>query len=82
MGIRGSCLRGGVRCDGFEIPAGLFDDDPGLRPEKHVFVELVPSWDSIADDLPQLTVRDLARERRGVELPADFELRRHEPPRE
>jgi hypothetical protein len=38
----------------FEIPAGLLDDDPKLRPDRHIFVEFVPDWDSISDGLPQL----------------------------
>lgn len=36
-----------------EIPAGLLDEDPGLRPDKHIFVELKAPWYEIADDLPQ-----------------------------
>jgi hypothetical protein len=38
----------------FEIPAGLLDDDPGLRPDRHIFVEWLPDWDAIHDDMPQL----------------------------
>jgi len=38
----------------FEIPAGLLDDDPRLRPDKHVFVERKSPWFTIADDLPRL----------------------------
>ncbi len=38
----------------FEIPAGLFDDDPRLRPDKHIFVELKSPWFAITDNLPQL----------------------------
>ena len=37
----------------FEIPAGLLDDDPGLRPDKHIFVEFNAPWFSITDGLPQ-----------------------------
>ena len=40
--------------DWLEIPAGLLDDDPQLRPDKHIFVELKASWHEIRDDLPQL----------------------------
>ncbi|MEM9623896.1 MAG: GFA family protein [Pseudomonadota bacterium] len=61
----------------FEIPAGLFDDDPQIRPDKHIFVELVPAWDNISDGLPQLTLRELVRSRRGEELPADHEMVTH-----
>lgn len=60
-----------------EIPAGLFDDDPQIKPDKHIFVEFVPAWDEITDSLPQYTIRDLVKERRGVELPDDFKLRSH-----
>ena len=36
-----------------EIPAGLLDDDPGLRPDKHIFVEHRAPWYEIGDALPQ-----------------------------
>lgn len=52
--------------DWFEIPAGLFDDDPGIRPDKHIFVELLPAWDRITDGLRQLTLPELLRERAGT----------------
>jgi hypothetical protein len=39
--------------DWFEIPAGLLDGDPGLRPDKHIFVELRAPWHEIADSLTQ-----------------------------
>lgn len=35
------------------IPAGLFDDDPGLRPKLHVFVRSKLPWVEINDGLPQ-----------------------------
>ncbi len=38
----------------FEVPAGTLEVDPGLRPDKHIFVELKAPWTEIADDLPQL----------------------------
>ena len=37
-----------------EIPAGLLEGDPGLRPDKHIFVERRAPWYEIADSLPQL----------------------------
>jgi hypothetical protein len=49
----------------FEIPAGLLDDDPGLRPDKHIFVECKSRWYPIADSLPQLTKSDLVELRAG-----------------
>jgi len=35
------------------IPAGLLDDDPGVRPSLHVFVASCAPWWTITDDLPQ-----------------------------
>jgi hypothetical protein len=63
--------------DSLEIPAGLLDDDPGMVPDKHIFVEFIPKWDRIADDLPQYSIGDLILERHGRELPEDFHLRSH-----
>ena len=37
-----------------EIPAGLLDDDPQLRPERHIFVDYKSPWFSITDEVPQL----------------------------
>ena len=44
-----------------EIPAGAFDDDPGIRPDKHIFVEFMPAWDVLRDDLPAYTRSDLQK---------------------
>ncbi|MEW6270881.1 MAG: GFA family protein [Thermodesulfobacteriota bacterium] len=63
--------------DTLEIPAGLLDDDPQIKPDKHIFVELAAPWDDLRDDLPRLTVRELVRLRTGEELPEDFTLRTH-----
>ena len=38
----------------FEVPAGLLDGDPGLRPDRHILVELNAPWHEISDSLPQL----------------------------
>ncbi|MFG3595928.1 GFA family protein [Bradyrhizobium sp. RDI18] len=35
------------------IPAGLFDDDPNVRPRLHVFTSSRAPWWTIQDDLPQ-----------------------------
>ena len=35
------------------VPAGLFDDDPGVRPALHMFVGSKAPWWEITDDLPQ-----------------------------
>jgi hypothetical protein len=34
------------------VPMGSFDDDPGFRPERHVFVDFKASWHDITDELP------------------------------
>lgn len=44
-----------------EIPAGLLDDDPILRPDRHIFVEVKSPWFSITDALPQLDKAALRR---------------------
>lgn len=63
-----------------EIPAGLLDTDPEIKPDKHIFVEFAPAWDDIGDGLPRYDVSRLVRERYGVELPRDFRPRRHGDP--
>ncbi len=35
------------------IPAGTLDDDPGIRPQGHIFVEFKAAWFDITDSLPQ-----------------------------
>lgn len=35
------------------VPAGLLDDDPGVKPALHMFVGSKASWWDITDDLPQ-----------------------------
>ena len=54
-----------ARATWFEVPAGLLDDDPALRPDKHIFVECKSPWFFIADPLPQLTKAQLPRFREG-----------------
>jgi hypothetical protein len=49
----------------FEVPAGALDDDPQLRPDRHIFVELKSPWFEIADHLPRLDRAALARLRSG-----------------
>ena len=48
----GSSLFGGDWPDGDElsIRLGSFDDDPGVRPQAHVFVESRAPWDVLPDD--------------------------------
>lgn len=50
-----------------EIPAGLLDADPSLKPDKHIFVEHKAPWFEIADNLPQ------------YDLPALLKLRARNP---
>lgn len=49
--------------DWFEIPAGVLDDDPRLRPDRHIFVECGSAWYEIRDDLPRFTEVDVVRMR-------------------
>jgi hypothetical protein len=35
------------------VAAGTLDDDPGLRPQAHIFVGSKAVWHEIADDLPR-----------------------------
>jgi len=35
------------------VPMGALDDDPGIRPQAHIFVASKAAWDEIADALPQ-----------------------------
>ena len=43
----------GVEGPLIEVHAGVLDDDPGLRPERHILVEAKASWFAISDALPQ-----------------------------
>jgi hypothetical protein len=48
-----------------EIPAGLLDDDPGLKADKHIFVELNAPWLEIRDNLPQYDLKQLIKMRQS-----------------
>jgi len=48
-----------------EVPAGSLDDDPELRPDKHIFVEHKSPWFAITDELPQLDRPALLEHRRA-----------------
>ena len=50
--------------DWFEIAAGLFDAPIGIQPDKHIYSEFTPDWDTITDDLPQYS-KDELREYRS-----------------
>jgi len=39
----------------FEIPAGILDTDPGIRPDKHIYVDYRAPWVGIAEGLPRYT---------------------------
>jgi hypothetical protein len=45
------------------VPAGLLDDDPKLRPDKHIYVEFKATWDTITDQLPQMTKQEIRAHR-------------------
>jgi hypothetical protein len=34
------------------VPMGAFDDDPGARPDRHIFTGSRASWEEIVEDLP------------------------------
>jgi hypothetical protein len=36
------------------LPLGTLDDDPGVRPERHVYVKSKAPWFVISDRLPQI----------------------------
>lgn len=63
--------------DELEIPAGLLDADPGIKPDKHIFVEFLPQWDSIDDDLPTFTLEQIYKHRTGNDLPPGFTRKQH-----
>jgi hypothetical protein len=35
------------------VPMGAFDDDPGARPQAHIWVGSKAAWGEITDDLPR-----------------------------
>jgi hypothetical protein len=54
------CRRCGAKAPRFDherdlaiVPMGALDDDPGVRPQAHIFVGSKAPWDVITDDLPQ-----------------------------
>jgi len=42
-----------ARPGSFALALGTLDDDPGVRPSHHIFVESKAEWFEITDDLPQ-----------------------------
>ncbi len=61
----------------FEVPAGLLDDDPGIKPDKHIFIEVKAPWFDITDKLPQYDLPALA-ELRSRTIATDHKSRRQE----
>jgi hypothetical protein len=44
-----------VDADTINIPAGTLDEDPGERPQRHIFVAVKAPWFDITDALPRLS---------------------------
>jgi hypothetical protein len=44
------------------LPLGTLDDDPGVRPTAHVFVDSKAVWFEITDGLPQFREGIVARD--------------------
>ncbi len=42
-----------------DVPAGSLDDDPGIRPDKHLVIGPKAPWFDITDDLPRMDVGQL-----------------------
>lgn len=53
----------------YAIPAGLLDEDPGIRPEAHIFTESKATGYAIHDELPQMTHYGDGDMARVVEIP-------------
>jgi predicted N-acetyltransferase YhbS len=49
----------------FEIPAGLLEGDPGVRPERHILVEHQAAWFEPGDALPRFTKGEIRALRRA-----------------
>jgi hypothetical protein len=63
--------------DSLEIPVGTLDGDAGIRPDKHIFVDLMPAWDQLRDGLPAYTRAELYKLRTGNDLPPGSTTRLH-----
>jgi hypothetical protein len=51
------------------VPAGLLDDDPKIKPDKHIYVEFKAPWDTITDQLPQMTKQQIRAHRARASAP-------------
>ena len=45
--------RAAIRGTDLGVPLGILDCDPGVRPERHIFVGSKAPWFEITDDLPR-----------------------------
>lgn len=52
-----------------EIPAGLFDDDPGIVPDRHIYIEYKPKWDGTVEREPTFTREEIYKYRTGKDWP-------------
>ena len=50
----------------FEVPAGTLDDDPKIRPDKHIYIDFKSPWYSVGDGLPQMTKSQIHAYRRAA----------------
>jgi hypothetical protein len=70
-GVCGSCVPDPQGdSEWFEIPAGLLDADPEVRPDKHIYVDFKADWFAITDLLPQFDKIGVARHRAQNPPPA------------
>ncbi len=52
------------------LPAGNLEEDPGIRPQLHMFVASKAPWDEIGDDLPQFDAYPPGFDSPGIQRPA------------
>lgn len=55
----------------FEIAAGLLDDDPGIVPDKHIYVEGKAHWWEPGDGIPSYTAEEIREYRRTLHQDAE-----------
>jgi hypothetical protein len=65
----GAVLPASKKDSKYYIPAGILDDDPGIRPEAHIFTESKAAAYTIHDDLPRMTHYGDGELTRVVEVP-------------
>ncbi len=51
--VCGASLPYQTRPEYMDVPASLFDEDPGVRPQVHIFAASHAPWWEITDDLPR-----------------------------